>query len=338
MKLLERRIFERAVANRVKLIAYGFRPEKDALFLERCLLENSFRVTITINRDGDIDGRVFDLSLGEEYQGFRYEGGGEFAAIVREAYVSLLADIREKAFDTECFSSAQANRIARHIERTYCVRPESLWKKWPGYAVFRNTASGKWFGIIMNIDKARLIPDQKGVVEILNLKLDEDVASLLEEEGFLPAYHQNKEKWVTILLDETVQDSKIFSLIEKSFKLSNISNDWIIPANPNVFDVIAAFKKNPRLRWHRNSSIQQGDYVYIYYTEPYRSILFRCLVEETELSREGEDAKDKWMLLRLVKAYPHGMFNRERLASFSVKAVRGPRRVPKELALELEKT
>lgn len=103
MKLLERRIFERAVANRVKLIAYGFRPEKDSLFLERCLLENSFRVTITINRDGDIDGRVFDLSLGEEYQGFRYEGGGEFAAIVREAYVSLLAGIREKAFDTECF-------------------------------------------------------------------------------------------------------------------------------------------------------------------------------------------------------------------------------------------
>ena len=338
MASIEKEIFERAVANRERLIAYGFRPKGDLLFLERDLPGKDFGAEITIDKTGDVNGRLFDLSCGEEYQGFRYESGGEFAATIREAYILLLEEIRKEGFDVERFLSQQANEIARHIESTYCVQPEFLWKKWPGYAVFRNTASGKWFGIIMNIDKARLIPDQKGVVEILNLKLDEDVASLLEEEGFFPAYHQNKKSWVTILLDGTVSESKIFTLIEKSFNLSNTCNDWLIPANPRLFDVISAFEKNATLRWHRFSTIQKGDYVYIYYAEPYASILFRCLVEETELSREGEDAKDKWMLLRLVKDYPRGMFNRERLASFSVKAVRGPRRVPKELALELEKT
>ena len=41
--------------------------------------------------------------------------------------------------------------------------------------------------------------------------------SLLTEPGFLPAYHMNKTNWISVLLDETVPDEKIFPLLDLSY-------------------------------------------------------------------------------------------------------------------------
>ena len=43
------------------------------------------------------------------------------------------------------------------------------------------------------------------------------VGSLLSEKGFLPAYHMNKNTWISVLLDDSVSDEKISALLEFSY-------------------------------------------------------------------------------------------------------------------------
>ena len=58
---------------------------------------------------------------------------------------------------------------------------------------------------------------------ILNVKCDPMLAGALRaQEGFHPAYHMNKEKWLTIRLDGSVPDAEIEKLIDLSCFKRNI--------------------------------------------------------------------------------------------------------------------
>lgn len=46
------------------------------------------------------------------------------------------------------------------------------------------------------------------------------IGGLRKEEGILPAYHMNKEHWITVLLDGTVEKEEICNLIDISFELT----------------------------------------------------------------------------------------------------------------------
>ena len=59
------------------------------------------------------------------------------------------------------------------------------------------------------------------MVDVINLKnLPEMIGSLRKESGILPAYHMNKEHWITLLLDGTVEKKKICDLIDISYELT----------------------------------------------------------------------------------------------------------------------
>ena len=45
------------------------------------------------------------------------------------------------------------------------------------------------------------------------------VTELIKKEGYYRAYHMNKEKWLTILLNDTVKDNEIITLIDESYNL-----------------------------------------------------------------------------------------------------------------------
>lgn len=58
-------------------------------------------------------------------------------------------------------------------------------------------------------------------VEVLNVKCDPELASILRDEnGILPAYHMNKEHWISILLDGSVSMEEIFQLLDTSYHLT----------------------------------------------------------------------------------------------------------------------
>ena len=68
-------------------------------------------------------------------------------------------------------------------------------------------------------DKLGLTGD--GTVDVLNVKCDPLLTGALRREpGILPAYHMNKDKWISVLLDGAVPQEEIFRLIDLSYQLT----------------------------------------------------------------------------------------------------------------------
>lgn len=218
---IESEVFKKHIPNNKKLIKYGFKEYNNEYEFSKTFMNNTFRADIVIDDKGQVIGKVIELELNEEYTNFRIENAiGEFVNTVRNEYIKILQDIANCCFEREDFIFDQTNRIANFIKEKYKVAPEFLWDKFPGYGVFRNTKSNKWFGIIMNIDKSKIISDKSGEIEILNVKLDDDVQNYLGIEGIYPSYHLSKKSWISIILDDTLSDKQIMDLIDISYNLS----------------------------------------------------------------------------------------------------------------------
>lgn len=102
----------------------------------------------------------------------------------------------------------------------YGTEPEYLWESSPDSAILRNS-SGKWYGAVLNVNMLRLGLNEDRMVFVLNVKCDPMlIGSLLSEKGFFPAYHMNKEKWISILLDDSVDDDQIKFLLDLSYELT----------------------------------------------------------------------------------------------------------------------
>ena len=111
--------------------------------------------------------------------------------------------------------------IEQYINNNYNTLQEYPWKEDPNSTTFKHPNNKKWFALIMHISYERLGIDKEGTVDIINIKsIPELIGGLRKEEGILPAYHMNKEHWITILLDGTVQKKKIFELIDISYELT----------------------------------------------------------------------------------------------------------------------
>ena len=178
---IENEVFKKYIPNNKKLIKYGFKKNKNQYEISKTFLDDTFRADIAIDSKGQVIGKVIEKELDEEYTNFRIEGNsGEFVGKVREEYKNILQDIANKCFEKEYFIFEQSNRITKLIKEKYGVSPEFLWDKFPGYGVYRNTRSNKWFGIIMNIDRSKIISDESGEIEVLNVKLDDNVQNYLK--------------------------------------------------------------------------------------------------------------------------------------------------------------
>ena len=60
-----------------------------------------------------------------------------------------------------------------------------------------------------------------GEVDILNVKSNPmSIGSYCTQEGFFPAYHMNKENWISILLDKPELDDAIKKLLTLRFGLT----------------------------------------------------------------------------------------------------------------------
>lgn len=88
-------------------------------------------------------------------------------------------------------------------------------------AVLRHPENRKWFALVMRVPKSKFGIKSDNAVDILNLKSDPIlIGSLRLKDGFFPAYHMNKEKWITIFLDGTVPKNEICDLLDLSYDLT----------------------------------------------------------------------------------------------------------------------
>lgn len=111
--------------------------------------------------------------------------------------------------------------IFLYVKEKYGIEPDYPWARTPNYAVLRHKNNHKWFGAIVDITEDKLGLDGNKLIDALNVKCDPLlIGSLRSEQGIFPAYHMNKEHWITILLSSTISKEKVNGLIDLSYELT----------------------------------------------------------------------------------------------------------------------
>ena len=87
-------------------------------------------------------------------------------------------------------------------------------------AVMRHSSNRKWFGIVMYISKSKLGLPSSEHADVLNVKIALDMFGYYtEKDGVFPAYHMNKNHWVSVVLD-MADDYTVKTLINASYDIT----------------------------------------------------------------------------------------------------------------------
>ena len=238
--------------------------------------------------------------------------------------------------------------VISFAETSFGHKPEYLWAKFPSSGILRGE-NGKWYAAILDVERKKIGFPGDGKVFVLDVKCEPLMKDMfLSEKGFIPAYHMNKEGWLGILLDGSVPKDLVFSLLGESLQLSQTkkaaergATEWLIPSNPKYFDIVRAFKESNEINWKQGRGVRAGDTVYMYVGAPYSAVLYKCAVTETDIPFDYQSRElkiTKLMRIRLLHTYGKDEFTFERLKTFGVFTVRGPRGVPYGLRFHLEKS
>ena len=103
----------------------------------------------------------------------------------------------------------------------YSVEPDCPFPRDEVTCVFRHTDNRKWFGIAMSVPCRTIGISRDGNIDILNVKCDPVMmGSFRGKPGFCPAYHMNRDKWITILLDGSASREDITLLLAMSYRMT----------------------------------------------------------------------------------------------------------------------
>ncbi|MCI8927841.1 MAG: MmcQ/YjbR family DNA-binding protein [Lachnospiraceae bacterium] len=109
--------------------------------------------------------------------------------------------------------------IFQYVKARYGTEPDYPWHD--DNAVLRHKENRKWYGLVMEVGRDKLGLKGSGRVDVINLKSDSAlIGSLRTRPGFHPAYHMNKDQWVTLRLDGSVAKDELKSLLDLSFQLT----------------------------------------------------------------------------------------------------------------------
>ncbi len=112
--------------------------------------------------------------------------------------------------------------LFRYTREHFHSEPEYLWSNLPDYAVLRHHKGDKWFGIVMNVPGKKLGLETEDSVDILDVKVrPEHIGSLRQKDGILPAYHMNKEHWISVILSGPLSAKEIHELLAESHELTS---------------------------------------------------------------------------------------------------------------------
>ena len=217
---IEDEILKGKKIDQSKLIDYGFIKKDDGYYISKDIFDGRFKITIEIKK-GIVKGEVYDKVSKDVYTNYRLNHlTGLFSRKVRLEFEEFLKDIKDKCVIDDYFAYPQANRLAKLIKNRFGDNPEFIFKGHSDFGVFRNSLNKKWYALIMNIPKNKIACGDE-FIDVLNVKLPVlDIPNLLSKKGFYEAYHMNKKNWVSIILDDTLEDEEIMECITKSYSFT----------------------------------------------------------------------------------------------------------------------
>lgn len=204
-----------------KLLLYGFTKEKDQYVLRNKICNDQFEMIVTVV-DNIIYSKLFDLENNFEYILVDViDSTGEFVGKVKMEYEENLKDIIDKCTIPNIYKSKQAKQIIKYIKEKYNDDLEFLWKKFDDNAVWRNKKNNKWYGALLIVAANKIGVNSDEIIEIIDLRYQkEEIKKVIDNVKIFPGYHMNKDNWITIKLDESVETEKIFELIDNSYNIS----------------------------------------------------------------------------------------------------------------------
>ena len=217
-------LFEKYQANPEKLQVFGFEKRGEEFVYSQEIMNGDFLLQLKLQGE-KLDYQVFDQETGDEYVQVKMKTmTGEFVGQVREACQDIFLMIRANCFEEVGFLYEQSSRLQEYVAKTYGGRLEYLWEKSSRKSstkagVFRHQDSKKWYGAFLTTDWSKFEVDGSGTIEVLNVKNDH-VVELIQRKGIYPAFHMNKKYWLSLPLDDTLTDTELFSLLDKSFELT----------------------------------------------------------------------------------------------------------------------
>lgn len=72
----------------------------------------------------------------------------------------------------------------------------------------------------MKVEAKRLKINKETVLDVIDLRGNEDAINSIDNKIIFPGYHMNKKHWFTLILDERMSDESIINLINKSYLLA----------------------------------------------------------------------------------------------------------------------
>ena len=318
-----------------KLFSYGFTKQENLYVYPVNIMNDDFRLDFYFDGkdftriyiyDNQWEDEYFDITNDSTYENVNYK--------VREEIEKILEDIKEKCFSISLFTSPQTNRLVSLIQKKWNISPDFPWNDENG--VVRNPDNQKWFGLIMHIDAKRMKLESR-MVDVLNVKIDPfQNEEILSRKGIYPAYHMNHKSWISIILDDTLSDEEVMSYMEWSYlsvlgeKKENQSA-FLVPSNPSMFDIERELKETGSILWENRCHAKAGDVAYIYYGQPYSSIMLLCKIEKVGIENPFPTTAKSCMKLVLIKKFKEKELPLQELRNHGLTSVRCQRKISSSL-------
>ena len=116
---------------------------------------------------------------------------------------------------------------------------------------------------------------------------------------------------------------------------ARLDDVWIIPCNPDYYDIVSAFDNLDVIEWSQTTNTTVGDTVYLYVGGKYKAIMYKCEVVAADLrgDRSDEDlhyykklAKDpdlRYMKIKLLEKYAPDKYPLKELKENGLTSVQG---------------
>ncbi len=112
-------------------------------------------------------------------------------------------------------------KVIAYLAETYAVQPEYPFKKFPNYCVFKHQRNHKWFALMMSIPQNKLYGTDSTEIEVIDVKINPKLGDILKTSpAYYPAYHMNKEHWLTVDLAALTDFKPLSDLIADSYQLT----------------------------------------------------------------------------------------------------------------------
>ena len=183
------------------LINFGFQFEDNILVFKRNILNDVFRMEIKlISTDFEIE--VYDLDFNEVYSLFSVDSAsGEIVTAIREEVTDVLHYVKDQ------YNSTIVKPFKTNPDIKALVTPK-----------------GKWYALFLDVEYNKLKKDSlvDSKAKIINLKhISSKISAITDNRNIFPAYHMNKNHWISVVLDNNIDTEYVKELIEISYNLVN---------------------------------------------------------------------------------------------------------------------